>query len=108
MPTERRPLTHPQAGRMIPSTATLIGPRPSGTTASSSRWARAAWARCIGRHQAAPGRGPQGSAPRPDTQSDGLIWKPDNQAMSRRLLKFNGGSVDDYATLSTPTLSPSC
>ena len=30
------------------------------------------------------------------------------QAMSRRLLKFNGGSVDDYATLSTPTLSPSC
>ena len=29
-------------------------------------------------------------------------------AMSRRLLKFNGGSVDDYATLSTPTLSPSC
>ena len=30
------------------------------------------------------------------------------EAMSRRLLKFNGGSVDDYATLSTPTLSPSC
>ena len=30
------------------------------------------------------------------------------RAMSRRLLKFNGGSVDDYATLSTPTLSPSC
>ena len=29
-------------------------------------------------------------------------------AMSRRLLKFTGGSVDDYATLSTPTLSPSC
>ena len=30
------------------------------------------------------------------------------EAMSRRLLKFNGGSVDDYATLSTPTLSPTC
>ena len=33
---------------------------------------------------------------------------PARWAMSRRLLKFTGGSVDDYATLSTPTLSPSC
>jgi hypothetical protein len=29
-------------------------------------------------------------------------------AMSRRLLKFSGGSVDDYATFSTSTASPSC
>ena len=29
-------------------------------------------------------------------------------AMSRRLLKFSGGSVDDYATFSTATASPSC
>jgi len=29
--------------------------------------------------------------------------------MSRRLLKFSGGSVDDYATFSAPGLtSPSC
>jgi len=28
-------------------------------------------------------------------------------AMSRRLLKFSGGSVDDYATFSTSTASPS-
>jgi alkylation response protein AidB-like acyl-CoA dehydrogenase len=30
------------------------------------------------------------------------------EAMSRRLLKFSGGSVDDYATFSTSTASPSC
>jgi hypothetical protein len=29
-------------------------------------------------------------------------------AMSRRLLKFSGGSVDDYATFSTSTTRPSC
>ena len=29
-------------------------------------------------------------------------------AHSRRLLKFSGGSVDDYATFSTATASPSC
>ena len=29
-------------------------------------------------------------------------------AMSRRLLKFGGGSVDDYATFSTSTTKPSC
>ena len=28
--------------------------------------------------------------------------------MSRRLLKFSGGSVDDYATFSTSLTSPSC
>ena len=28
--------------------------------------------------------------------------------MSRRLLKFSGGSVDDYATFSTSTTRPSC
>ena len=28
--------------------------------------------------------------------------------MSRRPLEFSGGSVDDYATFSTSTLSPSC
>ena len=29
-------------------------------------------------------------------------------AMSRRLLKFSDGSVDDYATFSTATVNPSC
>ena len=28
--------------------------------------------------------------------------------MSRRLLKFSGGSVDDYATFSAAVTSPSC
>ena len=30
------------------------------------------------------------------------------RAMSRRLLKFSGGAVDDDATFSTATASPSC
>jgi hypothetical protein len=30
------------------------------------------------------------------------------RAMSRRLLKFSGGSVDDYATFSTTSAIPSC
>ena len=31
-----------------------------------------------------------------------------DEAMSRRLLKFSDGSVDDYATFSTATVNPSC
>ena len=37
----------------------------------------------------------------------GVTYTP-TRAMSRRLLKFSGGSVDDYATFSTATASPSC
>lgn len=33
---------------------------------------------------------------------------PRRTGMSRRLLKFGGGSVDDYATFSTSFTSPSC
>jgi L-alanine-DL-glutamate epimerase-like enolase superfamily enzyme len=37
-----------------------------------------------------------------------VVWDIYGAAMSRRLLKFSGGSVDDYATFSTSTPSPSC
>ena len=38
----------------------------------------------------------------------GLLRHPEWKAMSRRLLKFSDGSVDDYATFSTATVNPSC